>query len=251
MTHRSTLRFTFLLLLGSMACGKGTAPRTAPSPDAVLEGARHDFRRGRFRQALVAFQKVAFEYPPGHPNLAEAKYFAAESQFQVGDLEEAATDFRRVADDHANTPYGPLALLRAGDARLRQWHNPEFDPTPGETALALYQELAGRYPGTGAAARAVLHVRRLREWFAEKTYKTGVFYQRRRAYDSAILYLKDVVATYPESRLTPLALLRLVDVYGVLQYKDEVQETCAHLYRYYPQAPGLAKTCPAGPAAAP
>jgi len=40
-------------------------------------------------------------------------------------------------------------------------------------------------------------------------------------------------------------------VYGLLMYKDEVQETCAHLYRYYPQAPGLAKTCPAGPAAAP
>jgi len=251
MTHRYGLVFLFLVLLGTAACGPGAAPQTAPSPDAVLERARHEFRRGRFRQALIGFQKVSFEYPPGHPNVAEASYFAAESEFQVGDLEEAATDFRRVADEHANTPYGPLALLRAGDARLRQWHNPEFDPTPGETALALYQELAGRYPGTDAAARALLHVRRLREWFAEKSYKTGVFYQRRRAYDSAILYLKDVVANFSESRFTPLALVRLVEVYGILRYKDEVQETCAHLYRYYPQAPGLAKACPGGPASAP
>ena len=251
MTHRSSLLFVFLLLLGTAACGKGAAPRTAPSPDAVLEQARHEFRRGRFRQALVGFQKVSFEYPPGHPHVAEARYFAAESEFQVGDLEAAATDFRRVADEHANTAYGPLALLRAGDARLRQWLNPEFDPSPGQTALALYQELAGRYPGSDAAARAILHVRRLRDWFAEKAYKTGAFYQRRRAYDSAILYFKDVVANYSESRLTPLALLRLVAVYRILNYKDEVQETCAHLYRYYPRAPALAKTCPAGPAGAP
>src|SRR2546430_8850043 len=37
--------------------------------------------------------------------------------------------------------------------RSRLWRKPELDPSYGESALAIYQELAGRYPGTDAAAR--------------------------------------------------------------------------------------------------
>ena len=86
-----------------------------------------------------------------------------------------------MADQYPNSAYAPLALLRAGDANLRLWRDPELDPSYGETALAIYQELAGRYPDSEAAARAQLHVRQLKEWFAEKSYKNGMFYFKRRA----------------------------------------------------------------------
>ncbi|MGH9262729.1 MAG: outer membrane protein assembly factor BamD, partial [Acidimicrobiales bacterium] len=144
----------------------------------------------------------------------------------------------------------PVALLRAGDANLRLWRKPDLDPTSGRTALALYQELAGRYPQSPAATRAQPHIRHLQDWFAEKGYKTGVFYLRRRAYDSAILYFKDVIASYPGARRTPDALLRLVDAYRTLGYDEERRETCAHLERFFPQADGLAERCPPSRAAA-
>ena len=124
------------------------------------------------------------------------------------------------------------------------WRRPELDPTPGETALAIYQELAGRYPDSDAAARARLHVVRLQNQFAEKTYKNGMFYLRRKAYDSAIIYFKDVIANYPKAERTPDALLRLVDSYRAIGYKEELQETCAHLRRFYPNATGLGRSCP-------
>ena len=125
------------------------------------------------------------------------------------------------------------------------WRRAELDPTYGETALSIYQELTGRYPESDAAARARPHVRRLQNQFAEKSYKNGMFYLRRKAFDSAIIYFKDVIATYPDAALAPDALLRLVDSYRAIGYKDELQETCAHLRRFYPQAAGLAKSCPA------
>ncbi|PYP33700.1 MAG: hypothetical protein DMD49_02590 [Gemmatimonadetes bacterium] len=141
--------------------------------------------------------------------------------------------------------YAPLALLRAGDANLRLWRRPELDPEPGQTALATYQELQGRYPGTDAAARAQLHVSQINELFAEKNYKNGMFYFRRRAYDSAIIYFKDVIANYPGTRLVPDALLRLVDSYRAIRYIEELKEACANLRQYYPKTDGLAARCPA------
>ena len=97
--------------------------------------------------------------------------------------------------------------------------------------------------------RLQLHVRELRAWFAEKDYRNGLFYYKRRAYDSGIIYFKDVVANYPESRWAGDALLRLADSYRAIGYQDELRETCAHARRFYPQANGLAHTCPPDTAA--
>lgn len=226
------------------ACG-GPKPQIVPPPDALLAQARREFRRGDFQKALVSFQRLSFELPPGHPDRAEARYFLSEAHFQTGDRATAAAEFRRVADEHPTSPYAPLALLRAGDAHLRMWRRPELDPTPGLTALAIYQELAGRYPDSEAAARAQIHVRQLREWFADKSYQNGLHYYRRKAYDSAIIYFRDVVANYPETPRAADALLRLVDTYRAIGYQEELQETCTHLRRFYPQASGLAERCPA------
>ena len=67
---------------------------------------------------------------------------------------------------------------------------------------------------------------------------------RLKAYDSAILYLKDLVATYPRSSVAPDALLHLVQAYRTLGYKEDVQETCGYIRRFHADAPGVARACP-------
>ncbi len=227
-------------------CHRG-APRVQPivEPNTQLERAMTLFHRGDMRGAQTLLQRVAFELPPGSPELAEVRYYLAECYFQTGDRVQAAAEFRKVADEFPTTQYAPLALLRAGDANLRLWRRPELDPTYGETALAIYQELSGRYPESDAAARARPHVVRLENQFAEKTYKNGMFYLKRKAFDSAIIYFKDVIANFPNAHRTPDALLRLVDTYRAIHYTQELQETCDHLRRFYPHAAELAGSCPA------
>src|SRR5437016_10604372 len=237
-------------LSGMAACHPhGRAPRAAPvvQPDVDLARAMDLFRHGDFRRAQMILQRLSFELPPGSPESAQVRYYIAESWFQVGDYVQAASEFRKVADEFSTTEYAPLALLRAGDANLRLWHRPELDPAYGETALAIYQELAGRFPDSDAASRARVHVRRLENEFAEKTYKTGIFYMRRKAFDSAIIYFKDVIANYPNTARAPDALLRLVDSYRAIKYTQELDETCEHLRRFYPNAKGIDRSCPAAP----
>lgn len=238
-THAAVAVLTVLA-----ACGGGR-PAVLPDPMTELTRARALVRSGQFGKAITAFQRLSFEFGPSQPEAAEVRYWLGESYFQTRDFGSATQEFRRTADSYPESPWAPLALLRAGDARLRMWKRPELDPTHGEAALAVYQELLGRYPGTDAAARAGIHVRELRNQFAEKAYKTGMFYFKRRAYDSAIIYFKEIIASYPEADRVPHALLRLVDVYQAIRYTEEIEETCEHLRRYYPQAEGLADRCPA------
>ena len=112
------------VLGGVAACHpRGRAPKAAPvvAPDVDLRRAMDLFHHGDFRRAQVILQRVSFELPPGTPEQAEVRYYLAESWFQVGDYVQAASDFRKVADEFSTTEFAPLALLRAGDANLHLW----------------------------------------------------------------------------------------------------------------------------------
>lgn len=238
------MRRCILFTLATLAGCNPAKPRTGITPEVQLVEARALFRAGTFDKALSAYRRLVFELPAGDPGLAEVRYFQAECQMQMGEFAEAAHEFRDLADQAPESPYAAVALLRAGDANLRTWSDPALDPTPGQTALAVYQELAGRYPGTDAANRAQLHVRVLNDWFAEKDYHTGMFYFKRRSYDSGIIYFKDVIASYPDSKWVPTAMLRLADTYAIIGYGDELREVCGALRRFHPADAAGAASCP-------
>ena len=71
-----------------------------------------------------------------------------------------------------------------------------------------------------------------------------MFYFRRRAYDSGIIYFKDVIATYPDTKLVTESLLRLADTYKIIGYSDELKEVCGTLRRFHPAEAASAKSCP-------
>jgi outer membrane protein assembly factor BamD len=240
---RNTGILTVILMVA--ACGGGRPGDLAPDPTQEIARARSLVRQGRYGKAIPVLQRLGFEYGPSQDEAAEVRYWLGECYFQTGDHASAIQEYRRAADTYPESPWAPVALLRAGDAHLRMWKRPELDPSQGEAALAVYQELVGRYPESEAAARGGLHVLELKNRFAEKAYKNGMFYLRRKAYDSAIIYFKEIIASFPEAKRVPDALLRLVDVYRAIRYEEELQETCAHLRRYYPQAGGIAERCPA------
>ena len=242
------MRTTWIIVIGGAlalpGCARHRQVRAGPTPTALLDRARTEVRHGQWGKAIQDLQRLTFELAPNDSVLPEVHYYVGEGYFQTGSYVEAAHEFRTTADQYPASGFAPLALLRAGDANLRLWHRPELDPSYGEAALAIYQELAGRYPETEAAARAQLHVRTLREQFAEKAYKNGMFYFRRGAFDSGIIYFKDIIANYADTPRAADALMRLADSYRAIGYKDELRETCAHAHRFYSSAAGLARSCP-------
>jgi outer membrane assembly lipoprotein YfiO len=243
----------------ALACGGGARrnPAVTPPPaspqrdiastaaiDSLWKNAEHAFRHGKWSDASKLLERALLEFAPGDFRIARAHYYLGEARFAQGSQLEAAREFRKASDDTPNDPIAPEALLRVGDVYADLWRRPELDPTYGQTALATYQELLNRYPSGSAAERAQLRINELNERFAYKSYKAAMYYFRLKAYDSAVLYLKDLVATYPKSAVAPDALVRLVQAYKTLGYREDVQETCGYIKRFHPKAPGAAAVCP-------
>jgi outer membrane protein assembly factor BamD len=135
--------------------------------------------------------------------------------------------------------------MRAGDAYADLWRRPELDPSYGQQALATYQELLTRFPGTRIEPRARERVAFLENKFAEKSFKAALYYVRLKAYDSAILYLRDLLATYPRATVAPQALVRLVEAYRSIGYLEELKETCGYFRTNHPTAADIDRVCPA------
>jgi outer membrane protein assembly factor BamD len=245
-----------VLLLATAACGgRGGRTSTAPTPqvqesataaqvDTFWRQAEYYVRHGRWSDAQKKLDRVLLELQPGDPRIAQAHFFLGEAYYATGSHLEAAREFRKTSDDTPNDPLAPDALLRVGDVYADLWRRPELDPSYGQTALATYQELVNRYPGTSAATRAQGRIADLQERFAYKEYRAALYYFKLKAYDSAILYLKDVVATYPRAAIAPEALVKLVEAYQKLGYKEDVQETCGYIRRFHPDAAKSHGVCP-------
>ena len=254
-------RFRSLVLaLGTLVvagCGGGRSPEAESSAippqaegasarevDSLFRLAESRIRHGKWGDAIEDLERLLLEFSPGDSRIPQARYFLGEAKLAIGNHLEAAREFRRVSDDTPNDRLAPEALLRVADVYAELWRRPELDPSYGQTALATYQELLNRYANTSAAARAQERIDELNERFAYKEYRAGLFYFKLKAYDSAILYMKDVVATYPRAAVAPDALIKLVEAYRRLGYQEDVKETCDYLRRFHPNAARRRSPCP-------
>lgn len=255
---------TILAALLTAACGPAVNSRGGPAQptpvqlasasaaqvDSLWQKADQLFRHGKWGDAQSALERINLEFAPGDPRIARSRFELAECYLQGKSHLQAVREFRRVSDDQPGDELAPEALLRAGDAYAELWRRPELDPTYAQTAIQTYHELQSRYPGTAAARRSVARVTALEDLLAYKQYRSGMYYVKYKAYDSAIIYFKDLAATYPRAPITPTALVELVGIYKILGYQEDVNDTCGYLDRTTPTASGVAEACAAPPAPA-
>lgn len=255
--------FLVLLPILAAACGRGTpasAPAAGVAPIAAAGGATPQLldslwaqldsahAHGKWDDVITLSDRFSLEVPAGDARVTRAHLYRGDAYFGKHDYLQAAREFRRVSDENPLDPLAPAGLLRVGDAYARLWRRPELDATYGQTALATYQELLTRYAGTDAARQGQERITELNEKFAIKAFKSAQYYMRLKAYDSAIIYLKDLVVSYPRAAIVPRALVRLIDAYRAINYQEDVQETCDYLRKYHAGNADALKTCAGVPA---
>lgn len=255
-----------LLPILAAACARGaptSAPATTVTPVASARGATPGLldslwakldsahARGKWDEVVTLADRFSLEVPAGDARVTRAHLYRGDAYFGKHDYLQAAREFRRVSDENPLDALAPEGLLRVGDSYAKLWRRAELDATYGQTALATYQELLTRYAGTDAAKSAQARITELNEKFAIKSFKSAQYYMRLKAYDSAIIYLKDLVVSYPRAAIAPTALIRLIDAYRALNYQEDVQETCDYLRKYHAGDTAAQKTCAGVAAPAP
>jgi outer membrane assembly lipoprotein YfiO len=192
------------------------------------------FTKHNWDDAVAGFEKLTLELPAHDTLLSRSHFYLGQAHEHRGEFLLAAQSYSRLAESFPDDSLADRALYDAGRSYQKMWKRPDLDASNGESALSSYQQLLSLYPGSPLAPDGQRQISNLNEWFARKDYSNGVHYLRRHAFDSAIIYLKDVVKNYPTTATARRAQLKLVDAYRAIRYRDDANDVCAQLRTSYP-----------------
>ncbi len=190
----------------------------------------------RFRPILLALLLAAplACKPPFDPKLypsVDKLYQVAMAEYKAGRYDNAAKAFEKLTLDlSARDPRLPLAFYYLAQSQTKQGQN------------------LASYPDSPYAGRAKQELSRLDEWLAEKDYTTGYLYLKRKAYDSAILYFKDVIRLHPNAAKTREAYLRLLEAYRAIKYTEDARDLCDAMRKAYQDDREVRRACGPAPA---
>lgn len=229
------------------ACNRTPSFDTArfTSTDDLFQASVQQFDMKRWANAIRGFEKLTTDLPPRDARLPLAFHYLARAQAKNGDHLIAAQTFSRMSANFPDDSLADDALIAGAREYQSLWRKPGLTAEYGQSAITLYQTLIAVYPASPLVSDARAGVARLEQMLATKDYDTGYHYTKRRAYDSAIIYFKDVIRKYPNAPKAREAYLRLLESYREINYREEAREICEAMRQAYPTDGEVAKACPA------
>jgi outer membrane protein assembly factor BamD len=232
--------------LAAVGCRSETFNQTLqkqPSNEARYRLAMREYERKHWENAITAFDRLTIDLPARDTLLPRAYFYLGKAHVRNGDNLLAAQSFSRLPEAFPDDTLADDAIMEAAKAYGRLWKRPSLDPQYGQLALSTYRTLLGMYPNSPLREQATQAIARLENMLATKDFEAGMFYLRRKAFDSAIIYFRDVIRNYPTSSRTKEAYLRLVQAYRAIHYRDDAAEACDAVRRSFPTDAAVRRMC--------
>lgn len=247
---RRPVLFVLALAVSGGACFGSFNVRDYSTSAALYTAGMQKYRAGKYEAAATAFERLTLDLPTRDTLLPLAHWYLGHSRLKRDERLLAAQAFIRLSETVPDDTLADDALMMSGRSYRGLWKQPSLDPQYGLLAQTQFRLLIGVYPQSTLLDSANAQLKAIDEMFAAKDYETAVHYTRRKAYDSAIIFYKDVVKNFPETNKARQAMIRMVEIYRLpaLDYKEDAAEMCDALRAAYPTHPEVVATCKLSPA---
>jgi outer membrane protein assembly factor BamD len=237
--------FALLAIATLQGCRPGFQPQRYTTDEELYSAALSQFERRRWDNAVAGFERLVSSLPQRDTLLPRSHWHLARSYQQRREWLLAAQSFQRLSEGFPTDSLADDAAMEAARSYRRLWRRPSLDAQYGEVALATYRQFLLAHPTSPLLPAAQSEIAELEQWFALKHLETGNFYIRRRAFDSAVLSLRQAREEFPDAPASRQAGLRLVEVYRRIRWNEEAAEVCASLRERHPDDREVAAMCPA------
>ena len=231
--------FLFLLISYLTGCSntakKTTESVTTRNPEIVYSEALNEFESENYNLAFEKFHEIELKFPLSNEAIqsqimmAFIEYINLEYDSAILKLEKIIKRYPSYKDiDYA---YYMIALCY-----YERIENPDLDGKFNVLALQNFQELINYFPDSKYTKDSKQKIILIKENIAAKHMNVGLFYLNRKNYLAALKRYQKVIDNHFQSKYTPEALHRLVEIYSSLEMTEEAKKTASVLGYNYPKS---------------
>jgi outer membrane protein assembly factor BamD len=230
-------------VLAVTACRPEFQLKKLTTNEALWTASLNEYRQRHWDNAVAGFEKLTTDLSARDTLLPRSYWYLASTHDHLDEHLLAAQSYNRLVESFPEDSLADDAALEAARSYRKLWRKPGLDPMYGETAVAQYNTLIGLYPQSPLIPAAQKEISELENWFAIKDFDAGMYYLRRKAYDSGIIYFKDILNKYANTPKARDAAMKLVQAYKAIHYREDASEICGQLRQRYPSDPDVTDVC--------
>ena len=232
-----------LSLVALAACRPEFELKKFTNNETLYTASLREFQRQHWDNAISGFEKLTTDLPARDSLLPRSYWYLASAHENQGEHLLAAQSWSRLVETFPDDSLADDAALESARSYSRMWRKPQLDANYGEISLASYNTLIGLYPQSNLLPTAQKEIGELENKFAVKDFDTGNYYFGKKAYDSAIIYYKDVLTKYANSPTARDAALKLAQSYKKIHYREDASDVCTELRQRYPRDGDVKNVC--------
>jgi len=205
------------------------------TPEQLYVIAKLDLDAGLYEEAKLKFENINFKFPLSNEGIQSLIMIAFIEYAQLN-YDEAIYKFDRIIKKYPSHKNIDYAYYMRAMCYFEQIKHEALDGKNNQEAMENFNQIINRFPESKYARDSQQKIIFVKENIAAKHMDIALFYLNQKKYLAALIRYNIVINEYSQSKFTPEALYREVEIYYTLGMMDDAKKTSAVIGYNYPKS---------------
>ena len=205
------------------------------TPEQLYAIAKLDLDKELYEEAKLKFENLNFKFPLSNEGIQSLIMIAFIEYAQLN-YDEAIYKFDRIIKKYPSHKNIDYAYYMRAMCYFEQIKHEALDGKNNQEAMENFNQIINRFPESKYARDSQQKIIFVKENIAAKHMDIALFYLNQKKYLAALNRYNIVINEYSQSKFTPEALYREVEIYYRLGMMDDAKKTSAVIGYNYPKS---------------
>ena len=205
------------------------------TPEQLYVIAKLDLDAELYEEAKLKFENINYKFPLSNEGIQSLMMIAFIEYVQLN-YDEAIYKFDRIIKKYPSHKSIDYVYYMRAMCYFEQIKHEALDGKNNQEAMENFNQIINRFPESKYARDSQQKIIFVKENIAAKHMDIALFYLNQKKYLAALNRYNIVINEYSQSKFTPEALYREVEIYYTLGMMDDAKKTSAVIGYNYPKS---------------
>ena len=205
------------------------------TPEQLYVIAKLDLDAELYEEAKLKFENINYKFPLSNEGIQSLMMIAFIEYVQLN-YDEAIYKFDRIIKKYPSHKNIDYAYYMRAMCYFEQIKHESLDGKNNQEAMENFNQIINRFPESKYARDSQQKIIFVKENIAAKHMDIALFYLNQKKYLAALNRYNIIINEYSQSKFTPEALYREVEIYYTLGMMDDAKKTSAVIGYNYPKS---------------